>query len=130
MNNVFFYSEDKSKKAQIAALCKKMRIPMDDITPGDISRTVADITGLPAVAAIPYPSGIPSKTPTTAFYRMPELMLFAGLDAKKINQFLDSFKKEGISPVICKAMVTPYSMGWTLYELIEHLKLEAAGVQK
>lgn len=130
MAEVFFYSEDKEKALQIADLCRRSGLRMEELKPADLDRKVADITGLPPIAAIPYPSGIPSKKPAQFFYRMPEVLLFAGLDPKKLNRFLDSFPREGISPVICKAMVTPYSMGWTLYELIEHLKLEAAGMKQ
>lgn len=129
MTNIYFYSESQKKKEQLSKLCKKAGLGMSLLSPKDISKKVSEIAGLPSGIAIPYPSGIPSQTPTTAFYRMPEVLLFAGLEGKKISRFIDSFKTEGIEPVLLKAMITPYSMGWTLYELIEHLKLEAAGTR-
>ena len=51
-------------------------------------------------------------------------MLFQGLADKEVHRFLEMYRAEGIPTVDLKAVVTPWNLTWTLYELAEHLKEE------
>ena len=62
-------------------------------------------------------------------YTMPELIIFSGFDENSLNEFLKAYKAKGIEKVQLKAVITPYNLNWTLYDLIEHLKEEAMGVR-
>ena len=62
-----------------------------------------------------------------ALYQMPEILVFIGVEDKKTDRFLDEYKESKAEPIALKAVATPHNIGWTVYELIEHLKEEAKG---
>ena len=68
---------------------------------------------------------VESAAKAPALYNMPELMIFNGFDSQTLDGFLNMYKMTGLPKIPLKAVVTPYNIKWTLYELIEHLKEES-----
>ena len=58
-------------------------------------------------------------------YNLPEFIIFNGFDDSSLEEFLTAYKFTGLPRVQLKAVVTPYNITWTLYELLEHLKEES-----
>ena len=60
-------------------------------------------------------------------YVMPEVLVFIGFDDAKLDSFLRTYRSLGVKPVALKAVSTMHNAGWTIFELIEHLKEEHQG---
>ena len=114
---VFLYIPDEKKKVMIRSLCEKSGYFCREIQNADMNKTILElITGRVVPAA--------GRAAAPPLYFLPELLLFQGLTDREVHQFLDAYRAEGIPRVDLKAMVTPYNITWTLYELAEHLKEE------
>ena len=108
-------------------LCESLKIDVKSIGYHDLNRTVLDI-----IAAQPVMSnnktningGTDSKVPP--LFLMPEVILFSGFNEGALKGFLAAYRQAGIEKVALKAVITPYNITWTLYDLIEHLKEESA----
>ena len=61
---------------------------------------------------------------------MPELILFFGIPDKLLDTFLAEYKKTDLERIRLKAIVTPTNLGWTVYQLTEHLNKEALQFEK
>ena len=127
MQNIYLYISNKEKLNAIEKLCESLKIDVISIGYLDLNRTVLDI-----IAAQPVMSnnktningGTDSKVPP--LFLMPEIILFSGFNEGALKGFLAAYRQAGIEKVALKAVITPYNITWTLYDLIEHLKEESA----
>ena len=62
-------------------------------------------------------------------YRMPELLVFCGLEDGLLDQFLAGYRQREIEPIGLKAVATPHNLFWTVYELTTELEQERAAMQ-
>ena len=112
---VFLHIPDKNKFDRISKLCEKCGYSCCQIQNADVNRTILElISGQSAGKKVSAPQ----------LYFLPEMMIFQGLADKEVHQFLEAYRAEGIPTVDLKAVVTPWNLTWTLYELAEHLKEE------
>lgn len=127
MEALYIHTENIKKRSAIEKLCENLEIKVKEIGYSDLYRTVLDI-----VASVPImfnnktniKGGTVSKVPP--LFLMPEVILFNGFNDESLQGFLAAYRKAGIEKVALKAVVTPYNITWTLYDLIEHLKEESA----
>ncbi|MBO4921628.1 MAG: DUF3783 domain-containing protein [Lachnospiraceae bacterium] len=127
MEALYIHIDNIEKRSAIEKLCESLNITVKDLSYSDLNRTVLDI-----VASVPIMfnnktninGGTVSKVPP--LFLMPEVILFNGFNDESLQGFLAAYRKVGIEKVTLKAVVTPYNITWTLYDLIEHLKEESA----
>lgn len=108
------------KKFAVQELCEKLEIEYNDIAISEINFPIYALAGLEGVSGT---SDKKEKAPI--FYNMPEIIIFCGLEDKKLDDFLAGFKLAGIQPVALKAVVTPTNVKWTPYQLSLELAKEA-----
>ena len=112
---VFLHIPDKNKLDRISKLCEKSGYSCRRIQNADVNRTILELISGQSAG---------KKVSAPPLYFLPEMMLFQGLADKEVHQFLEAYRAEGIPAVDLKAVVTPWNLTWTLYELAEHLKEE------
>lgn len=115
---IMYYTEDEKKSNQIAGLCKRLGIRTRKIKPSDINLGMGSLAGIK--------TGVVKKEKNRApiGYDIPEVIVFSGISDKNLDIFLQEYKKEKITQVALKAILTPYNISWTLYELIAELQRE------
>ena len=133
---VFLYIPDGKKKLMIRSLCEKSGYFCHEIQGADVNKTILElITGRVVPDAVRAAAGggqkkeDGKKTCAPPLYFLPEMVLFQGMTDQEVHQFLDEYRAAGIPRVDLKAVVTPYNLTWTLYELAEHLKEEHRSMQ-
>ena len=112
---VFLHIPDKNKFDRISKLCEKWGYSCCQIQNADVNRTILELISGQSAG---------KKVSAPPLYFLPEIMIFQGLADKEVHQFLEAYRAEGIPAVDLKAVVTPWNLTWTLYELAEHLKEE------
>ena len=112
---VFLHIPDKNKFDRISKLCEKSGYSCRRIQNADVNRTILELISGQSAG---------KKVSAPPLYFLPEIMLFQGLADKEVHRFLEMYRAEGIPTVDLKAVVTPWNLTWTLYELAEHLKEE------
>lgn len=50
-----------------------------------------------------------------------ELLVFSGINSSQMDIFLAEYKKEGIEPIGCKAVVTPDNVFWSADKLFREI---------
>lgn len=118
MKTIFIHITDTNKLNSIKDLCSKLDIQIESIGNKDLGRSILSI--------ISGDEKLPAKIDIPPMYNMPEVLIFQGFDETDLKSFLSEYKNAGIEKVALKAMVTPFNIVWTLYDLIEHLKEENA----
>lgn len=115
---IMFFTKDVNKSEQIINLCKKLDIRTRKIKPSDINMEAGALAGIKTL-------GIKKeKEKAPVGYEMSEVMIFSGISSSDLDIFLEEYKKENIAPIALKAVLTPYNISWTLYELIAELQRE------
>ena len=112
---VFLHIPDKNKLDRISKLCEKCGYSCCQIQNADVNRTILELISGQSAG---------KKVSAPPLYFLPEMMIFQGLADKEVHRFLEMYRAEGLPTVDLKAVVTPWNLTWTLYELAEHLKEE------
>ena len=114
---ILMYIKNESNRKQIETLCDKMAIAVKQLKPADLNKTIGSLAGIKGING--------SKSVNVPFgYMLPDLMIFSGINDKKLDSFLENYRNEAIDTVGLKAVVTTNNINWTLYELIQELKQE------
>ena len=116
---VFLHIPDKNKFDRISKLCEKCGYSCCQIQNADVNRTILELISGQSAG---------KKVSAPPLYFLPEMMIFQGLADKEVHRFLEMYRAEGLPTVDLKAVVTPWNLTWTLYELAEHLKEEHRGM--
>ncbi len=120
MKTIFLNIPDRNKKSVITNICQRLGIELKTVNAGDVDKTVLFI-----VSGKDVPANVKSDVKAPALYTLPELILFNEFDDESLEEFLNAYKTSGLERVKLKAVVTPFNITWTLYQLVEHLKEEA-----
>ena len=112
---VFLHIPDKNKFDRISKLCEKSGYFCRQMQNADVNRTILELISGQSAG---------KKVSAPPLYFLPEMMIFQGLADKEVHRFLEMYRAEGLPTVDLKAVVTPWNLTWTLYELAEHLKKE------
>lgn len=122
---VLYYVQDEKKKIQIEVLGMSMSIATKQLKPSDLNTQVGVLAGLKNIKPLDWSQE--EKTP--AIFCMPEIILFSGMADKKLDEFLVSYRKVGLTPTKLKAILTPQNVNWTLYHLIRELSSERTQIE-
>jgi len=119
---VLFYTRDLKKEEQIRLLCEELGETPNKLAPKDLKKRLGEILEVPFSGG----TSIDQMSSIPVMYQMPEIMIFSGMSDQKLDAFLAEFRNRKISAIPLKAVVTDTNLRWGLYDLIEHLKGEAA----
>ncbi|MDE6621261.1 MAG: DUF3783 domain-containing protein [Lachnospiraceae bacterium] len=122
---ILYYVQDEKKKIQMEVLGMSMSITTKQLKPSDLNTQVGTLAGMKNIPALD-----PSQTEKVpAIFCMPEIIIFSGIPDKKLDEFLLSYKKVGLTPTKLKAVTTPKNINWTLYQLIRELSSERVQIE-
>ncbi len=135
MKTIYLNVLGENKKNDILLVCQRLGVKVESVGSESLNKTLLSIfasmnnndseklktNALNNIGA--FNSQSSKKAP--ALYNLPEFMIFNGFADGELDEFLHAYRAAGIPKIQLKAVVTPFNIGWTLYELIEHLKEEA-----
>lgn len=119
---IMYHTKDSKKEKQLTELCKQLGFHTRKIKVSDANVCLSTLAGL---------SGnlVPTKDEKAPKdYQMPELLIFSGLSEGKLDKFLAEYKKSGLASISLKAVITPYNIGWTVYQLTAELVREQMAI--
>ena len=122
---ILYYVQDEKKRIQMEVLCMSMSIGTKQLKPSDLNTQVGTLVGAKNIE--PLDPAKEAKAP--AIFCMPEIIIFSGIPDKKLDEFLFSYKKVGMTPTKLKAVITPQNASWSLYHLIRELSMERAQIE-
>lgn len=122
---ILYYVHDEKKKIQMEVLCMSMSVATKQLKPLDLNTPVGVLAGLKGIA----PPDLSGEEKAPAIFCMPEIIIFSGIADKRLDEFLFSYKKIGLTPTNLKAVVTPNNINWTLYHLIRELSAERGRIE-
>lgn len=105
------------KEKAFLEICKELKIPVKKLEDADVCKSVGALVGNSAVF-----SGTQERIPKG--YELPEVLIFHGLEEQALDRFLARYKERGLAPISLKAIVTPFNISWSLYQLIRELQRE------
>ena len=107
---------EKSKEMQIRQLCKKLSITVKTVQRVDYSQSLGYLAGI---------TGFARKNAVYLGNELPaEMLVFSGMTSEQIDLFLAEYRKMEISPISCKAVITPVNIFWDAGNLAEELLKE------
>ena len=119
MERVYLYTPKSETREKVQGVCEKLGMECLELVPADLNRYVGEIVGSePSIKRPVHPEKAP------VFFQMPEIMLFYGIPDGRLDQYLEEYRKAGIDRIAYKAVITPFNISWTLYELALELKRE------
>ena len=123
-SQVLYFIQEIKKEKQVLDLCRDMGIMNRKLKEEDAGRSVGVLAGV-------FPPELAPKTAKQVpkGYRMPELLVFCGLEDGLLDRFLAEYRRRGIDPIGLKAVATPHNLFWTVCELTEELEQERAAMQ-
>jgi hypothetical protein len=121
---IMYHVNDENKKIQLEVLCLGLSIPAKELKTSDLNVQIGNLAGIKPVKPLEKTDKIP------ALFSMPEVIIFSGVPNAKLDEFLYSYKKVGLTPTRLKAVVTPKNVNWTLYQLINEISQEAVRMEK
>lgn len=119
---VMYHTKDSKKEKQLTELCKQLGFHTRKIKVSDANVRLSTLAGLLGTLVSPQDEKAPKD------YQMPELLIFSGLAEEKLDKFLAEYKKSGLPPISLKAVITPYNIGWTVYQLTTELVREQTAI--
>lgn len=122
---ILYYVHDEKKKIQMEVLGMSMSVATKQLKPLDLNTPVGVLAGLKGIA----PPDLSGEEKAPAIFCMPEIIIFSGMADKRLDEFLFSYKKIGLTPTNLKAVVTPNNINWTLYHLIRELSAERVRIE-
>lgn len=118
---ILSHVKNKEKEKQLQKLCNRLQITNIRIGQQDAGKELGELCGI-------YRETKGTHEPAPFLYQVPELLIFSGIPEKMLEIVLTEYRKEEIEPVALKAIVTPYNIGWTVYELSLELAKEHAAM--
>ena len=117
---ILLFEISNEKKQRLTKLCRTLSIQAKYISPKDYKQPLGALAGI---------QGMPKKTLTqknTAPGQSlgAEMLVFSGMNSKQVDDFLEAYKHQNLSPIRLKAILTPYNIRWTPLQLLEELKEE------
>ena len=122
---ILYYVQDEKKKIQMEVLGMSMSLTTKQLKPSDLNAQVGVLAGLKDIA----PPDLSQEEKVPAIFCMPEIIIFSGIPDKKLDEFLFSYRKVGLTPTKLKAVTTPKNVNWTLYHLIRELSSESVQIE-
>ena len=113
---ILLYHIEKTKEMQIRQLCKRLFITVKTVQRTDYSQSLGYLAGV---------AGFARKNAVYLGNELPaEMLVFSGMTSEQIDPFLAEYRKMGISPIACKAVITPVNIFWDAGNLAQELLKE------
>lgn len=113
---ILLFSVAASKEGKIEALCKTLGISVQQVEKSDYGQQLGAIAGV---------SGFKKDGSKYSGADFPaEMLIFSGMNSSQIDVFLAEYKKYGIEPIGCKAIVTPDNVFWSAEKLFREILKE------
>lgn len=113
---ILLFSVAVQKVGKIEALCKKLGITVMQVEKSDYGQKLGAIAGV---------SGFKKDGTGYSGSDFPaEMLIFSGMNSSQIDVFLAEYKKSGIEPIGCKAIVTPDNVFWSAEKLFREILKE------
>ncbi|MFG6367869.1 MAG: DUF3783 domain-containing protein [Lachnospiraceae bacterium] len=122
---ILYYVQDEKKKIQLEVIGMSMSITTKQLKPSDLNTQVGKLAGVKGIV----PLDLTQTEKPPVIFCMPEIIIFSGVSNKKLDEFLLSYKKVGLTPTKLKAVTTPKNINWTLYQLIRELSSERVEIE-
>ena len=119
---ILLFSVAAQKVEKIKVLCKTLGISVQQVEKSDYGQKLGAIAGI---------TGFKKDGSRYSGADFPaELLVFSGINSSQMDIFLAEYKKAGIEPIGCKAIVTPDNVFWSADKLFreifrEHLFIRA-----
>lgn len=108
---LFHVSTDKEQK--IRQVCKSLGIFLQPVDKKDYSKKLGTLAGI---------KGFPKENVVYDGAELPaEMLVFSGMDSDQVDAFLAAYRKAGLTPIGCKAILTPDNVFWTAEALFREL---------
>ena len=117
---ILLFNMNTDRQQSIERICRSLSIKTSHIKPESYTQSMGYLAGIQGFSHTPKNS-IPVQS-NIAFDK--EMLVFSGMDSGAVDRFLDAFKKAALSPVLLKAIITPYNVFWTPLQLYEELVKE------
>ena len=113
---ILLFSVAASKVGKIEALCKTLGISVQQVEKSDYGQQLGAIAGV---------SGFKKDGSKYSGADFPaEMLIFSGMNSSQIDVFLAEYKKSGIEPIGCKAIVTSDNVFWSAEKLFREILKE------
>lgn len=122
LKKLLFYQIKGEKRKQLKQICAEQEIEMLVVSPAEYGEMVGALVGFPRMRK---QGKACEGTGVTG-----EMLVFAGMDDADLEAFLDACKAKGVSPVACKAVLTPHNAGWSGEKLYGELQKEHRAVRE
>ena len=117
---LFHVSTEKEQK--IRQVCKSLDISLQSVDKKDYAKKLGTLAGI---------KGFPKENPVYSGSEFPaEMLVFSGMDSDQVDAFLAAYRKTGLAPIGCKAILTPDNVFWTAEALFRELLKEHLFYQK
>lgn len=117
MGIILLFGVNIMKANQIINLCKELNHNAKIVPKSDYAKPLGALAGITGKKGGAVYSGGDFAN---------EMMVFAGISSEELDEFLAVYKKEGIAPIVRKAVITQSNAAWSalkLYrELDEHMR--------
>ena len=98
---------------KIKVLCKTLGISVQQVEKSDYGQKLGAIAGI---------TGFKKDGSRYSGADFPaELLVFSGINSSQMDIFLAEYKKAGIEPIGCKAVVTPDNVFWSADKLFREI---------
>lgn len=122
MKKILFYQIKGEKRKQLKQICAEQEIETLVVSPAEYGEPVGALIGFPGMQK--------QGKACTGTGVTGEMLVFAGMDDADLEAFLDACKAKGVSPVACKAVLTPHNAGWSGEKLYGELQKEHRAVRE
>lgn len=133
MEKLLLYTKDSEKEKSTEEFCKRNRVSFRKIEYAELTTPIGQLVmGKSAAGKAAHLGNKGNSTGNTAippFYVQPEIMILSGMDNTRLDKFLDEYK-EAVGQVKLKAVVTPFNVSWSAYELSQELMKEDKAMAK
>ena len=110
---ILLFSVAAQKVEKIKALCKTLGISVQQVEKSDYGQKLGAIAGI---------TGFKKDGSRYSGADFPEeLLVFSGINSSQMDIFLAEYKKAGIEPIGCKAVVTQDNVFWSADKLFREI---------
>ena len=118
---ILLFSVAAQKVEKIKALCKTLGISVQQVEKSDYGQKLGAIAGI---------TGFKKDGSRYSGADFPaELLVFSGINSLQMDIFLAEYKKAGIEPIGCKAVVTPDNVFWSADKLFREQEEKEAELE-
>lgn len=122
MKKILFYQIRGEKRTQLKQICGALGIEILVVSPAEYGEPVGALAGFPGMRK--------QGKACTGEGVAGEMLVFIGMDDGALDEFLAVCKAEGVTPIACKAILTPHNAAWSGEKLYGELVKEHESMRR